>query len=212
MMRQSATVETYMTSVERINHYASNLELEEVVLKRAIDEAPSPPVSPFAKPQPIGSRPARFSLNKKESSSNNKSQSFVEKVAKSVRSWRSIREPVEEVKWPTHGEVVLNALRLRYRHDLPEVVKGITAKLTGGTKIGVVGRTGSGKSSLLLALSRLNEICGGRVIIDGVDTTEMTLEKLRKGIFVIRKLIVYLFICLFAIVNTTICYGVLTFF
>jgi ABC-type multidrug transport system fused ATPase/permease subunit len=191
MMRQSATVETYMTSVERINHYASNLELEEVVLKRAIDEAPSPPVSPFAKPQPIGSRPARFSLNKKDSS--NKSQSFVEKVANSVRSWRSIREPVEE-KWPTHGEVVLNALRLRYRHDLPEVVKGITAKLTGGTKIGVVGRTGSGKSSLLLALSRLNEICGGRVIIDGVDTTEMTLEKLRKGIFVIRKLIVL--ICL----------------
>jgi ABC-type multidrug transport system fused ATPase/permease subunit len=194
MMRQSATVETYMTSVERINHYASNLELEEVVLKRAIDEAPSPPVSPFAKPQPIGSRPARFSLNKKDSSSNkSQRQSFVEKVANSVRSWRSIREPVEE-KWPTHGEVVLNALRLRYRHDLPEVVKGITAKLTGGTKIGVVGRTGSGKSSLLLALSRLNEICGGRVIIDGVDTTEMTLEKLRKGIFVIRKLIVL--ICL----------------
>lgn len=57
----------------------------------------------------------------------------------------------------------------------------------GETQIGVVGRTGSGKSSLLLALARLNEISGGRVLIDGVDTTTLSLETLRNAIAVIPQ-------------------------
>jgi ABC-type multidrug transport system fused ATPase/permease subunit len=89
--------------------------------------------------------------------------------------------------WPMNGNIELKELRIRYRYDLPEVISGSNVSIRGGTKVGVVGRTGSGKSSLLLGLSRLNEICGGQILIDDIDTTSVSLSKLRDAIFVIPQ-------------------------
>ena len=60
-------------------------------------------------------------------------------------------------RWPTKGDIRFNNATLRYREDFQPVLKGISVHIEGGTKIGVVGRTGAGKSSLLQALFRLVE-------------------------------------------------------
>ena len=57
--------------------------------------------------------------------------------------------------WPSHGSLEVSNLKLRYRPELPLVLKGLTFSVEGGTKLALVGRTGSGKSSFLLALLRL---------------------------------------------------------
>merc|ERR1719379_2845803 len=81
----------------------------------------------------------------------------------------------DSAEWPTRGEVVFEDLRLGYR-DGPDVLKSVSAKINPGEKVGVVGRTGSGKSTTTLALLRLVERRAGRIVIDGVDTKTVGLD------------------------------------
>ena len=74
---------------------------------------------------------------------------------------------------PETGTIVLDNLGCRYRDDLPRVLCNVSASLQSGSNVGVVGRTGSGKSSLVLALARLNCVDSGRVLIDGVDLASL---------------------------------------
>ena len=60
--------------------------------------------------------------------------------------------------WPEHGEIVFDNLQLRYREGLDLVLRGISATIRPSEKIGVVGRTGAGKSTLMLALFRIIEV------------------------------------------------------
>ena len=75
-------------------------------------------------------------------------------------------------EWPSRGEIKIQNASLRYR-DGPLVLKNISVSIKGGEKIGVVGRTGSGKSSLMSALFRITEIepDGGNILIDGIDVS-----------------------------------------
>ena len=75
--------------------------------------------------------------------------------------------------WPQVGSVELRDLKIRYREDAPLVLHGITCKFEGGDKIGIVGRTGSGKTTLIGALFCLVEPAGGKISIDSVDITMM---------------------------------------
>ena len=68
---------------------------------------------------------------------------------------------------------MLCALQARYRPGLPAVLKGVSFTIPSGSKYGVVGRTGSGKSSLLLALYELIEVTAGTVRLDGVDVAKV---------------------------------------
>lgn len=70
---------------------------------------------------------------------------------------------------------------LVYRPGLPNALDGVTFRVQPGEKLGIVGRTGSGKSSLLLVLFRLLEPSSGRVLLDGVDTSQLELAELRSG-------------------------------
>lgn len=70
---------------------------------------------------------------------------------------------------------------------MPLVLRGVTFDVAAGSKIGMVGRTGSGKSSLFLALFRMVEPEGGRILIDGVDTSTLGLRHLRSKMSIIPQ-------------------------
>jgi len=98
-------------------------------------------------------------------------------------------------EWPETGAIELKNLHMRYRHDTPMVLKGLNVSIAGGERIGVVGRTGSGKSSLLLSLLRLVEpaLDGSAddyespISIDGVDTLRIGLKDLRSKLGIIPQ-------------------------
>lgn len=89
--------------------------------------------------------------------------------------------------WPSRGRIQLRTLNIRYRADLPLVLKGISLTFAPGSRIGIVGRTGSGKSTILSALLRLVEATSGCIIIDDVDVRDVPLSTLRGRMTVISQ-------------------------
>ncbi|KAL6978400.1 Multidrug resistance-associated protein 4 [Sarracenia purpurea var. burkii] len=104
----------------------------------------------------------------------------------SEAEWEKI-DCLPSPNWPTHGNVELKDLQVRYRPNTPLVLQGITLNIRGGEKIGVVGRTGSGKSTLIQVFFRLVEPSGGRIIIDGIDITVLGLHDLRSRFGIIPQ-------------------------
>ncbi|KAJ3309499.1 hypothetical protein HDV04_005991 [Boothiomyces sp. JEL0838] len=91
-------------------------------------------------------------------------------------------------KWPSFGAISVNNITMAYpsRPDLP-VLKNISFEVKPGENIGIIGRTGSGKSSLMTALFRIVELSEGAISIDGVDISTIGLEALRKSIQIIPQ-------------------------
>ncbi|KAF9169153.1 hypothetical protein BGX21_010914 [Mortierella sp. AD011] len=129
-VRQFAEVENNMNAVERLHHYAVELQLE------------AAPVVP-------DNRPAE--------------------------------------SWPSKGAISIRNLEMRYRPDLPSVLHNLSLDIQGGEKIGVVGRTGAGKSSIMMALFRLVEPTKGIMEIDGVDICKIGLFDLRTRLAIIPQ-------------------------
>ena len=76
---------------------------------------------------------------------------------------------------------------LKYRPELPAVIKGLSMSIRPGEKVGIVGRTGAGKSSIMTALYRLVELTSGSIVIDGVDIATLGLDDLRQGLAIIPQ-------------------------
>ncbi|XP_011927378.1 PREDICTED: multidrug resistance-associated protein 7 isoform X1 [Cercocebus atys] len=89
--------------------------------------------------------------------------------------------------WLTQGSVEFQDVVLAYRPGLPNALDGVTFCVQPGEKLGIVGRTGSGKSSLLLVLFRLLEPSSGRVLLDGVDISQLELAQLRSQLAIIPQ-------------------------
>ncbi|VDM83303.1 unnamed protein product [Strongylus vulgaris] len=89
--------------------------------------------------------------------------------------------------WPQDGRVVLNDVCLRYRTGLDLVLKHVSASIEPREKVGIVGRTGAGKSSLTLALFRTVEIDSGYIEIDGYNISTLTLEDLRSRLTIVPQ-------------------------
>ncbi|XP_072965266.1 ABC transporter C family member 5-like isoform X1 [Typha angustifolia] len=89
--------------------------------------------------------------------------------------------------WPENGNIELIDLKVRYKESLPTVLHGITCKFPGGKKIGIVGRTGSGKSTLIQALFRLIEPSNGKILIDDIDISSIGLHDLRSRLSIIPQ-------------------------
>lgn len=89
--------------------------------------------------------------------------------------------------WPAVGKVEIHNLQIRYRPDTPLVLRGISCTFEGGDKIGIVGRTGSGKTTLIGALFRLVEPEGGKIIVDGIDISTIGLHDLRSRFGIIPQ-------------------------
>ncbi|XP_019419115.1 PREDICTED: ABC transporter C family member 12-like isoform X1 [Lupinus angustifolius] len=89
--------------------------------------------------------------------------------------------------WPASGSIEFEDVVLRYRPELPPVLHGLSFTVPPTEKVGVVGRTGAGKSSMLNALFRLVELQKGRIIIDGCDISMFGLADLRKVLTIIPQ-------------------------
>ncbi|KAG0245839.1 hypothetical protein BGX31_005941 [Mortierella sp. GBA43] len=96
-------------------------------------------------------------------------------------------ENTPPTSWPSEGKISFSHVSMRYRPELPRVLRDISFEIQAGHKVGVVGRTGAGKSSLIQALFLLSELDGGQILIDGLDTTTLGTVDLRPKIGIIPQ-------------------------
>ncbi|MEE6486330.1 hypothetical protein FKM82_014574 [Ascaphus truei] len=100
-------------------------------------------------------------------------------------SW--VTEPRPPPNWPDKGVVQFIDYTVRYRPELDLVLQGISCKVESMEKIGIVGRTGAGKSSLTNCIFRIIESSGGKIMIDGVDISTIGLHDLRQKLTIIPQ-------------------------
>jgi len=89
--------------------------------------------------------------------------------------------------WPAAGRIRFRDVSMRYRPDLPPALRQVSADISPLEKIGIVGRTGSGKSSLVATLFRFIELDSGSITLDGVNIANIGLEPLRQAIAIIPQ-------------------------
>eukprot|EP00941_MAST-03F_sp_MAST-3F-sp1_P000339 g339.t1 len=192
-VRSFAQLEAAMNSCERVIYYSQEIEHEAA---RSSDEL------------------CQLAKYSKHFDSNSSKRRLGKKMAENLKSTFAYQVRKKKVgnekDWPSLGSIRLNQVRMRYRDDTPLVLKGVSAKINGGERIGVVGRTGSGKSSLLLCLLRIvetelpesvsyNVISGhgkledlGKLYvppieIDGIDILSIGLRELRMKVGIIPQ-------------------------
>jgi len=166
-VRTFAQLEAAMNSCERVLHYTENIPQEAASSSDALEVDASSGSPPTAE-----SDPSAFAV-----------------VASGGKASRVT--PV----WPEKGTIVLNNLKMKYRSETPLVLKGLNVTIEGGQRIGVVGRTGSGKSSLLLSLLRIVEPTlkenpaeyEAPITIDGIDVLRLGLKDLRSKLGIIPQ-------------------------
>ena len=99
--------------------------------------------------------------------------------------WKLSHSPSSS--WPSSGCISFSNYKANYREGLDLVLKGVDCTIQPGEKVGVVGRTGAGKSSLVLALFRIIEPVGGEILIDDQDISEVGLHDLRSRLTIIPQ-------------------------
>ncbi|KOX68195.1 Multidrug resistance-associated protein 1 [Melipona quadrifasciata] len=101
-------------------------------------------------------------------------------------AWKNA-DCVPPKEWPVQGRVEFKDYKVRYREGLDFVLRGLSFSVNGGEKVGIVGRTGAGKSSLTLALFRIIEAADGKIIIDDIDIAKLGLHDLRSRLTIIPQ-------------------------
>lgn len=171
LLSQAAIVEAMMSSVERIQHYSENVDVEEALM---LTEP-----STVNKPQVIPNADVELAEQKVE---NYKHLVFASPSVLEARF--SACSPPDN--WPDKGCIEFRNVSMCYR-DGPLVLNNFTASLNATEKVGIAGRTGSGKSSLMVALFRIAPLASGSIFIDGIDTSTVPLSVLRSRIGIIPQ-------------------------
>ncbi|KAI7986989.1 ABC transporter C family member 13 [Camellia lanceoleosa] len=92
-----------------------------------------------------------------------------------------------EPDWPLQGQIEFQNVTLRYMPSLPAALKDVSFVIAGGMQVGIVGRTGAGKSSILNAIFRLNPICQGCILVDGINIADVPVRYLRSHFAVVPQ-------------------------
>ncbi|XP_069826967.1 ATP-binding cassette sub-family C member 5-like isoform X2 [Dendropsophus ebraccatus] len=110
---------------------------------------------------------------------------YIENLEPEVPAHITTHSPPD--RWPENGGITFENVEMRYYDSLPLVLKNISFSIEPREKIGIVGRTGSGKSSLAMTIFRLVELSGGTISIDNVYIDTIGLEDLRKKLSIIPQ-------------------------
>ena len=175
VVRSFAQMEAAMNAAERVFYYTDNIPQE----------------APFTTKQ-LESYTIKTETGKDRTSLSTSDESYV--VNPAIVAVNSKGIDSLPTGWPTTGNITLTNLNMRYRPENPLVIKGLTLNIMGGERVGVVGRTGSGKSSLLLTLLRIVEptlIADSYdeppISIDGVDILRIGVSNVRSQIGIIPQ-------------------------
>ncbi|KAH8733119.1 ABC transporter type 1, transmembrane domain-containing protein [Phaeosphaeriaceae sp. PMI808] len=124
-------------------------------------------------------------------SANEQNMNSVERVKEYLDVEQEAPASIPETKppsnWPSQGSVEFIGYSTRYRPDFDTVLKDVTFKILPGEKVGVVGRTGAGKSSMALALFRALEAEKGKILVDNIDIGLIGLQDLRENIVMVPQ-------------------------
>ena len=122
---------------------------------------------------------------------NEQNMNSVERVKEYIDVEQEAEAIVQEARpagnWPSQGAIQFINYTTRYRHDLEPVLKNLTFSIQPGERVGIVGRTGAGKSSLALALFRGLEAEDGKIVIDDIDIGLIGLQDLREAITIVPQ-------------------------
>ena len=122
---------------------------------------------------------------------NEQNMNAVERIKDYIDVEKEAGAEIPETKpsssWPSEGNVEFVNYSTRYRIDLDPVLRNLNVKIQAGEKVGIVGRTGAGKSSLAMALFRGLEADNGKIMIDGVDISQIGLRDLREAITIVPQ-------------------------
>ncbi|XP_038713738.1 ABC transporter C family member 13 isoform X2 [Tripterygium wilfordii] len=122
----------------------------------------------------LGSFLTSYSETEKEMVSVERVLHYMDIPQENLRGCQSL-----EAEWPFQGMIEFQNVTMRYMPSLPPALRDITFTIAGGTQVGIVGRTGAGKSSVLNALFRLTEISDGRILVDGIKISDVPVTDLR---------------------------------
>lgn len=111
----------------------------------------------------------------------------VKEYSELVREAPEFMEPRPPASWPSTGAIRCENLVIRYAPELPPVLHNLTFEINPGEKVGILGRTGSGKSTLALSFFRFVEPTEGKIVVDGLDITQVGLTDLRSRITIIPQ-------------------------
>ncbi len=173
--------ESLFTSVERLTQYSSQIAQEKPVLKKHLSIVVHSPNNqpPGGSSQGEGTLPEEAVLPP-----GTLDDEFNREQPWHPRHWDAA---LTRRAWPELGAVSFRGVGARYREELPLVLQDVSFDVAPGWKVGIVGRTGSGKSSLGLTLFRLLELSSGSIRIDDVDISAVNVHQLRAGLSVIPQ-------------------------
>lgn len=163
-VRQFTDMESQMSAMERVYEYSE---------------------PPFPQEENGGLR--GFLLAAESDSRNMKSDTSLGLISPATMSQLNRTVGHKRGRWPRKGLVEFENIQMRYREDLSPALRNMSLTVRGGEHIGIVGRTGAGKSSAIQCLFRLYELDKGRITIDGVDVSKLRLHDLRSALGVIPQ-------------------------